>query len=227
MWVIPEVTPEFEARMLDVLALYERPYNPKEPVVCLDEKNHQLLSTPRGSQPMRPKAVGVSGTPKRTDYEYQRQGVRNEFVILEPKVGRRHIRTTKHRTGRDWAKTIRHLAERMYPTASTIHLVEDNLNTHNPRYLTEVYGTTEAAKLLAKLTFHPTPKHASWLNMAEIEIGAFTRAVLKRRVATDEQLATHKNAYVRRRNLAKTMVNWTFTPARAQAKFGLENLRGN
>lgn len=218
MWVIPEVTPEFEARMLDVLTLYEQPYDPAEPVVCLDEKNHQLLATPRGNRPMRP------GKPKRTDYEYARAGVRNEFVILEPRAGRRHIRTTKHRTGRDWAKAIRHLVTHMYPTATTIHLVEDNLNTHNAKYLTEVYGETEAARFLARLQFHPTPKHASWLNMAEIEIGVFSRAVLKRRVATDAQLVTHKNAYVRLRNLAKATVNWTFTPAQAQAKFTLKSL---
>ncbi len=227
MWVIPEVTPEFETRMLDVLTQYEQPYNEAEPVVCLDEKNHQLLSTPRGSRPLRPRKNGTSGKPKRTDYAYVRQGVRNEFVILEPKAGRRHIRTTKHRTGRDWAKTIRHLVDRMYPNATTIHLVEDNLNTHHVKYLTEVYGPTKAAQLLARLEFHPTPKHASWLNMAEIEIGVFTRSVLRRRVATDEQLAAHKNAYVRRRNLAKATVNWTFTPAQARTKFKLKDLHGN
>lgn len=221
MWVIPKVTPEFEARMLDVLELYERPLNLKEPVVCLDEKNHQLLATPRGSRPLRP------GKPKRTDYEYQRAGVRNEFVILEPKAGQRHIRTTKHRTGRDWAKTIRHLVTHMYPDATTIHVVEDNLNTHNERYLTEVYGAVEAATLLARLQFHPTPKHASWLNMAEVEIGTFTRAVLRRRVPTDADLLKHKNAYVRRRNLAKATVNWTFTPAKARARFKLKDLHRN
>lgn len=221
MWVIPEVTPEFEARMLDVLTLYEQPYDPAEPVVCLDEKTHQLLATPRDSRPMRP------GKPKRTDYEYQRVGVRNEFVLLEPKAGRRHIRTTKHRTGRDWAKTIRHLATHMYPDATTIHLVEDNLNTHHAKYLTEVYGPTKAADLLRRLQFHPTPKHASWLNMAEIEIGSFTRSVLSRRVPTDTDLLKHKNAYVRRRNLAKATVNWTFTPAQARAKFKLTSLHEN
>lgn len=220
MWVIPEVTPEFETRMFDILELYQRPLSSTEPVVCLDEKN-QLFSTPRGSRPMRP------GTPKRTDYEYQREGVRNEFIVLEPKAGRRHIRTTKRRTGRDWAKTIRHLVTHMYPDATTIHLVEDNLNTHHPKYLTEVYGAAEAAKLLVRLQFHPTPKHASWLNMAEIEIGVFTRAVLKRRVPTDAILAAHKNAYVRRRNLAKVTVNWTFTPERARAKFKPNNLHCN
>lgn len=227
MWVIPEVTPEFETRMLDVLEQYERPLNPQEPVICLDEKNHQLLSTPRGSRPMRARTTSAGGKPRRTDYEYQRVSVRNEFVILEPKAGRRHIRTTKHRTGRDWAKTIRHLVTRMYPDATTIHVVEDNLNTHNAKYLTDVYGQVEAATLLARLKFHPTPKHASWLNMAEIEIGSFTRAVLKRRVPTDAMLTTHKNAYVRRRNLAKATVNWTFTPERARAKFKLKDLHGN
>lgn len=227
MWVIPQVTPEFETRMLDVLALYERPYDPHEPVVCLDEKNHQLLSTPRGSRPQRPAKPSVPGKPKRTDYEYARAGVRNEFVILEPKAGRRHIRTTKHRTGRDWAKTIRHLVTHMYPDATTIHLVEDNLNTHHAKYLTAVYGEVEAATLLARLEFHPTPKHASWLNMAEIEIGSFTRAVLKRRVPTDTALAKHKNAYVRRRNLTKATVNWTFTPAKARTKFKLKALHCN
>lgn len=224
MWVIPKLTPEFEARMLDVLKLYERPLNPKEPVVCLDEKNHQLLSTPRGSRPMQSRTPTTAGKPKRTDYEYQRAGVRNEFIILEPKAGRRHIRTTKRRTGRDWAKAIRHLLTHMYPNATTVHLVEDNLNTHHAKYLTEVYGQVGAAKLLARLKFHPTPKHASWLNMAEVEIGSFTRAVLKRRVPTDADLLKHKNAYVRRRNLAQATVNWTFTPERARAKFKLKGL---
>lgn len=222
MWVIPEVTPEFETRMLDVLELYERPLNPQEPVVCLDEKTHQLLSTPRGSHPMRPRQPAQRGKPRRTDYEYQRAGVRNEFVILEPKAGRRHIRITKHRTGRDWAKTIRHLVTRMYPNAKTIHLVEDNLNTHHAKYLTEVYGVAEATKLLARLQFHPTPKHASWLNMAEIEIGTFTRAVLKRRIPTDAELTKHTTAYIRRQNRAKATVNWTFTPERARTKFKLK-----
>lgn len=219
MWVIPAVTPEFLDRMQDVLRLYERPHNETEPVVCLDEKTHQLLATPRGSRPSRPATTNQAGKPKRTDYEYRREGVRNEFIILEPAAGRRHIRITKRRTGRDWAKTIRHLVTHMYPEATTIHLVEDNLNTHHPKYLTEVYGPTTAAEITKRLCFHPTPKHASWLNMAEIEIGIFTRSVLRKRLATDTELKAETTAYLRHRNQARATVKWTFTAAQAKARF--------
>lgn len=219
MWVIPKVTPEFEERMLDVLDTYALPYNEDEPVICLDEKNHQLLSSIRKPLVMKP------GKCLRVDYEYKREGVRNEFVVVEPKAGKRHIRTTRKRKGRDWAKVVKFIADRMYPKASKIHLIEDNLNTHNGKYLHEVYGKDKAEAILSRIEFHPTPKHASWLDMAEIEIGIFTRTVLKRRISNDEDLKIQKNAYVRNRNRAKAKINWTFTREKATEKFKLNTLR--
>jgi len=218
MWCIPKVTPEFEKRLLDICSLYEQPLNPRQPVVCFDEKNHQLLSTPHGSLAAKPKSQ-----PRRTDYEYQREGVRNEFVIIEPKAGWRHIRSTNHRTGRDWAKMIKFIATKRYPNATKIHLIEDNLNTHNPKYLTEVYGEEEARKLLTRIKFHPTPTHASWLNQAEIEIGIFFRQVLNKRLASDSELKREKDAYLKERNKNKALITWSFTVQKAQEKFKISS----
>jgi hypothetical protein len=216
MWVIPKVTPEFEERMMDVLDTYAKPYDPDEPVVCLDEKNHQLLSDIRKPLKMKP------GKSRRVDYEYKREGVRNEFVVVEPKAGKRHVKTTRKRKGRDWAKVIKFVTDKMYPEAKKIHLVEDNLNTHNEKYLIEVYGGKEAGRIVSRIKFHPTPKHASWLNMAEIEIGIFTRMVLKNRIANDKELKVRKDAYIKNRNNRKTKINWTFTRERATLKFKLK-----
>lgn len=218
MWVIPKVTPEFEERMLDVLDTYALPYNENEPVICLDEKNHQLISDTRQPLAMKP------GKYQRVDYEYKREGVRNEFVIIEPLAGKRHIRTTKKRTGHDWAKAIKFVANKMYPKARKIHLVEDNLNTHNKKYVIEVYGRKEADQILERFEFHSTPKHASWLNMAEIEIGIFTKAVLKKRIGNDRDLKIQKDAYVRDRNKKQAKIHWTFTRELATKKFKLNEL---
>lgn len=218
MWVIPNVTPEFEERMIDVLDTYAKPYNPDEPVICMDEKNHQLISDTKKSLKMKP------GKCLRVDYEYKREGVRNEFVIVEPKAGRRHIRTTKRRTGRDWAKVMGFVVLKMYPNAKLIHIIQDNLNTHNIKYLNEVYGNDKAKKIISRVLFHPTPKHASWLDQAEIEIGIFTRAVLGKRISNDKELKIQKDAYVNNRNKKRSKINWTFTKEKAIKKFKLEIL---
>lgn len=216
MWVIPEITPEFEERMMDVLDIYTKPYDADQPVICLDEKNHQLISNTRKTIPMS------SGKCRRIDYEYRREGVRNEFVVIEPKAGRRHIRTTRARTGRDWAKLIHFIVFKMYPNASLIHIVLDNLNTHNIVYLYEVYGNDIAEEILSRISLHNTPKHASWLDMAEIEIGIFTKQVLKKRISNDRALKTAKDAYVNRRNKAKSKINWKFSKEKAREIFKLK-----
>ena len=218
MWVIPEITPEFEEKMMDVLDTYAMPYNADEPVICLDEKNHQLLFDIRKPIPMSP------GKYRRIDYGYRREGVRNEFVVVEPKAGRRHIRTTKTRTGRDWAKLIHFIVFKMYPGATLIHIVLDNLNTHNIVYLYEVYGNDITEDILSRIDIHNTPKHASWLNMAEIEIGIFTKQALSRRISNDKILKTAKDAYVNRRNKEKAKINWKFSKEKAREIFKLKEI---
>mgnify|MGYP003394011621 CR=1 FL=1 len=221
MWVIPNVTPEFEERMFDVLDTYAKPYDQDQPVICLDEKNHQLLSDIKKPIKMKP------GKCLRIDYEYRREAVRNEFVVIEPKAGRRHIRTTNKRAGSDWAKLIGFITLKMYPEAKLIHIIEDNLNTHNIKYLYEVYGNDKAEAILSRIEFHPTPKHASWLDMAEIEIGIFSRMVLGKRIATDKELKRQKDAYVKNRNKVKAKINWIFTRGQAIKKFKLETMCNN
>jgi hypothetical protein len=218
MWVIPEVTSEFEEKMMDVLDVYAKPYSAENPVICLDEKNHQLLSDIRKQLPMS------TGKCRRIDYGYRREGVRNEFVVVEPKAGRRHIRTTKKRAGRDWAKVIHFIVFKMYPNTGIIHIVLDNLNTHNIVYLYEVYGNDIAEEILSRIVLHNTPEHASWLNMAEIEISVFTKQVLKKRISDDNTLKISKNAYVNRRNKAEAKINWKFSKKEAIKIFRLKPL---
>ena len=142
-------------------------------------------------------------------------------MVVEPKAGRRHIRTTKTRTGRDWAKLIHFIAFKMYPDASLIHIILDNLNTHNIVYLYEVYGNDIAEEILSRISLHNTPKHASWLDMAEIEIGIFTKQVLKKRISDDKTLKIAKDAYVNRRNRVKAKINWKFSKEKAREIFKL------
>lgn len=213
MWCVPNLTPEFRARMEDVLALYEQSYDPAEPVVCFDEKAKELHREARNPLPSAP------GMPLRRDYEYVRNGTANCFVSVEPKAGRRRVTVTERRTKADFAREISVLVTRWYRTATRIHLVLDNLNTHGPQALVETFGTRRAAPLLRKLAFHHTPVHASWLNMAEIEVSILARQCLNRRIPTCKELRREVSAWQRRRNRQKAQIHWRFTRKDARKVF--------
>lgn len=200
--------------MSDVLELYERPYNPKEPLICFDEKSKQLLAHSRKPLPMKP------GMPERVDSEYIRKGTVNIFMMVEPKAGKRHMIVRDRRTGKDFALCIKELVS-LYPDADKIHVVLDNLSTHKEKWLFEVFGKEEAEKILGKIEFHYTPKHGSWLNMAEIEIGVMETECLGRRIPDKEILQKELIAWENRRNEREAKINWRFTREKAKEKFGL------
>ena len=194
MWCIGRITTEYRERMYDLLALYAKPYDPQEPVICLDEKSKQLLEQTRS-----PLAAGP-GHLATEDYEYRRAGTRNLFVAVEPKGGRRRVAVTRRRTKPDFVGFVQSLVHGPYATARTIHLVLDNLNTHFRGSFEAVLGVDAAQAFLARIEFHYTPKHASWLNMAEIEIGILDRQCLGRRVGSEETLMAEVGAWEQRRN---------------------------
>jgi len=199
--------------MEDVLELYERPYNPKEPVVCFDEKSKQLLDNHTEPIPAKP------GRSQRTDYQYKRNGTRNIFVAIEPKAGQRKVKVTKRRTKADFAKFIKRLVQNTYQRAEKIHIVLDNLNTHFKSSLQETFDEQIAKQLLKRIVFHYTPYHASWLNMAEIEISILTRQCLNRRIPTEQLLCQEVNKWQAHRNRQKAKINWTFTRKKARKVF--------
>jgi hypothetical protein len=198
--------------MEDVLDVYTRPYDPKRPLICMDEASKQLLRDARPPQPGRP------GRPARVDYEYERAGVANLFLFCEPLAGRRWVDVTEHRTKVDWAHQIKHLVEVRHPDAERIALVMDNLNTHTPAALYEAFSPAEAKRLADKLEIHYTPKHGSWLNIAEIELSILSRQCLDRRVPDFAMLASEVAAWQQRRNAAGGTVDWRFTTADARIK---------
>jgi len=201
--------------MNDVLKQYEKGYHSWYPRVCLDEKSHQLLSTPRGERTVQ------RGKPKRIDYEYKRHGTVNLFVTIEPKKGKRTIRVTDQRTGKDFAKFVKFLCMKVYRNAKKVHLILDNLNTHNRKTLLEHLGEDQGKQVAERIVWHYTPKHASWLDQAEIEIGVLTSQVLRKRIATKSTLIPEVRAYQERRNKEKATINWQFTRAMAKKKFKL------
>lgn len=205
MWCVGQLTEEYRQRMYNLLDLYARPFRSREPVVCLDEKSKQLLKDSRRPLPIRP------GTPLRLDYEYVRGGTCNLFVAVEPKGGRRTVQITDHRAKTDFVAFVQYLLEQVYSTARRIHLVLDNLNTHFRKCFEEVLGVSVAHKLLRRVVFHYTPKHASWLNMAEIEIGILDRQCLDRRLPDRATLANEVDAWQRRRNDERRRIAWTFS----------------
>jgi transposase len=212
MWCVGQMTEEYRERMYDLLDLYAQPYQAGEPVVCLDEKSKQLLKDSRPSVPIKP------GSPMKQDYEYVRAGTCNLFVAVEPKGGRRTVMVTDHRGKIDFVAFVRHLLEQVYTTASHIHLVMDNLNTHFRKCFVEVLGAKEAETLLRRVVFHYTPKHASWLNMAEIEIGILERQCLARRLRDKVTIVAEVDAWQQRRNAARRCIEWTFTRQDADTK---------
>lgn len=198
--------------MEDVLDVYKRPYKSKFPVVCLDETNRQLIAETRKTIPAKP------GQPKRKDYEYHRNGVVNLFMMFEPLRARRHVKVKDQRTRKDFAECIRELVDVHYPDAEKIVLVLDNLNTHSNGSFYEAFEPAEARRLADKLEIHYTPKHGSWLNMAEIEIGVLSRQCLSKYIATKGQMVAEVAAWEQKRNQADATVDWQFTTADARVK---------
>jgi DDE superfamily endonuclease len=214
MWCIGALTEEYRRRMYALLALYARPMSPAEPVICIDEKSLQLIGHSRAPLPME------SRSPDKVDYEYVRNGTTNLFVAVEPKAGRRIVSVTEHRGKTDFVAFIDDLLTKAYATARRIHLVLDNLNIHFRKSFDDVLGKRDATKLLRRVQFHYTPKHASWLNMAEIEIGILSRQCLDRRVGSRQLLRCEVNAWQQARNAAQRTIEWKFTRQDADQKLG-------
>jgi hypothetical protein len=211
---VADLDEDYIAKMEDVLAVYERPYDPKEPVVCLDEKPVTLHADVRPASPAKP------GREARRDNEYERCGTANVFCAVEPKAGRHFTFPTPDRSGFEFAQVAVRLAL-AYAEAKTIHLVMDNLNIHRRKSLTDVFGPEMAAEVWTRFTVHYTPSHGSWLNQAEIEIGIFSRQCLgKRRIPTLKNLGLEAKAWNRRMNRNHVKINWKFDRKAARRKFG-------
>lgn len=208
----PEKNAEFVAAMEDVLEVYERPYDSARPVVCLDEQSKQLIKETRTPIPPAP------GRPARTDYEYERNGTANLFMLFEPLGGWRHVKVTERRTRTDFAELIRELVDVHYPRAEKIVLVMDNLNTHKAASLYEAFPPAEARRLIEKLEIHYTPKHGSWLDMAETELSVLTKQCLDRRIPDMPTLIREVAAWETQRNLRKATIDWQFTTDQARTK---------
>jgi len=218
MWCVPVLDGEYKARMYDVLDLYEKPYNSRYPVVCLDEKSVELHDE------KRPPIRRPSGT--RRDYEYVRHGTANVFCVVEPKAGRHITKPTKNRKKPAIARMLRDIAA-TYPDAKTIHLVMDNLRGHSCRALEETFGETQGREIWSRFTVHYTPKHGSWLNQAEIEISIYARQCLgKRRIASLSELRAETAAWRRRVNRQRLTIDWKFTVEKARKKFRYSRRRG-
>lgn len=198
--------------MEDVLGVYTRPYDPARPVVCLDETSRQVLAEARPALPAAP------GTPRREDPEYVRHGVANLFLVCEPLRGWRQVVVSDRRTRLDWAACVKELADTHYPTAEKIVLVLDNLNIHTPASLYGAFPPAEAKRLADRLEIHHTPKHGSWLNMAEIELSILQRQCLDRRLGDRATLEREVAAWVAARNAAVRRIDWRFTTAEARIK---------
>lgn len=212
-WCIPTAPDaEFVYHMEDILHVYTRPYDLARPQVCMDEINTQLLSDTRDALPLEP------GKPIREDYEYERHGVCNVFLACEPLTGKRYTMVAAQRTKQDWAQFMRQLADEHYPDAEKIVLVMDNLNTHTLAALYEVFPVAEARRLAQRFEVHYTPKHASWLNMAEIELSALDRQCLSQHLASLDMAERHITAWTIRRNRASVAIHWRFTAEDASIK---------
>jgi hypothetical protein len=198
--------------MENVLELYAEPYDPLRPVVCFDEASKVLHDHVTEPRPVAP------GKPAKEDYEYTRQGTANLFIIVEPLAGWREVTVTERRTIPDFAAQMKYLCEDLYPNATTIRVVLDNLNTHTLGSLFSTFAPDEAWQLAKRLEFHYSPKHASWLNMAECELSVLSRQCLNRRLATRPQMASEVAAWVASRNAQQTKINWTFRVADARTK---------
>jgi hypothetical protein len=206
------VSAEFVAALEDVLDLDAEPYDPKRPKVNVDETSKQLIRELREPLPAAP------GQPARYDYAYERNGTRNRFMFVEPQAGWRHMTITERRTMHDFAHQMQWLVDEAYPEATVIQVVMDTLNTHKPASLYETFAPAEARRLLKKLAFHYTPKHGSWLNMAEIELSIVSRQCLERRIPDAAMLRREISAYEDTRNAANATITWRFSTTDARKK---------
>ena len=198
--------------MEDILDIYEMPYDPERPVVCMDEKPYQLLGEAAEPLPMRP------GNDQKVDSEYTRNGTCSIFAFVEPLGGKHHVSVRGHRTATDWAEEIKYLVDVMYPEAEKIILVMDNLNTHKPASLYKKYPAVEARRIIKRLEIHYTPKHGSWLDIAEIELNVMTRQSLSHRIGDINTLRNELSAWEAERNKAAAKVNWQFKTTDARIK---------
>src|SRR5271157_1490586 len=216
MWCVAELNADYIQKMEDVLAVYEKPYNPAEPVVCLDEKPVSLHADVRAPIPAKPGKVA------KRDNEYKRCGTANVFGVVEPKVGRHFTTATPDRSAFQFAQVVYRLALH-YPEAQTIHLVMDNLNTHCRKSLTDLYGAEIGSEIWDRFTIHYTPKHGSWLDQAEIELSLFSRQCLgQRRISDLSLLRRETKAWNRQANRARTTIQWRFTRRKARQTFRYE-----
>lgn len=213
MWCIPpQRNAEFVCALENVLEVYQRPYDPKRPMVCMDETSKQLVKETCVPQPARP------GQPQRFDYEYERNGTANLFMFCEPLAGRRRVAVTNRRTKCDWAEQIRVLLEVQYPRAERVTLVMDNLNTHSLASLYEAFEPGQARRMINRLEVVYTPKHGSWLNMAEIELGVLSRQCMGGRVPDQPTLVASVERWQKDRNASRATIDWQFTTADARIK---------
>ena len=212
MWCIQEITKEYRTRMYRLLDLYKQAYDPCQPMVCMDEKSKQLLEDSR--QPIKAKP----GKPEKVDYEYRRKGTCNIFVAVVPKAGMRIVKVTDQRTKEDFAYFIEELVEKHFRKATYIQLVLDNLNTHFEGSLIETFGKRKANRLLKKIRFIYTPKHGSWLNMAEIEISIMDRQCTGGRIDSKETLESNVAIWSKERNKERRNIEWKFTRQDADKK---------
>ena len=212
-WCIPpSANAEFVYHLEDVLEVYKRPVNPQRPLVCFDETPEQLISETRPALPMQ------SGRPRRDDYEYRREGVANLFMFFAPLQNWRTVKVTPQRTKADWAHCMRDLADVHFPQAEKIVIVQDQLNTHSPAGLYQVFVPMEAKRILDRFEFHSTPKHGSWLNMAEIELSVLNRQCLRRCIPSQADLIRETETWVRERNQKQATVDWQFAAQDARIK---------
>jgi hypothetical protein len=208
----PRENSHFVAAMEQVLDVYKRPYNKSKPVVCMDETPKQLIKEVRKSLPIRP------GFEKRVDYEYSRSGVCNVFMVNEPLAGKRFTKITSQRTKKDWALLVRYICDKLYPAAEIITLVMDNLASHSAAALYETFEPAEAKRIWDRLEFIYTPKHGSWLNMAEIELNVLTKQCLNRRIDNKKTVRAEVKAWQNHRNNKDARIKWQFTTKDARVK---------
>jgi len=211
MWCIPKASADYVACMEDVLELYEQPFDPQRPMICFDEWRRALIGETRTSLPAQP------GRRKRVDYEYRRNGVAYLHILFEPLIGKRFIRVTSQHTKKEFAECMQWLVDEIYPSAEVIRLVMDNLAAHKPASLYDVFPPEKARRILRKLEFHYTPKHGSWLNMAEIELSVMGRT-MKNLIPELHTFAKEAHALTDERNASKASVDWQFRTDNARIK---------
>ncbi len=210
--IAPEANAAFVAAMEDILEVYQRPHDPDKPLVCLDETSKQLIVETRKPIPAKP------GRPKLEDYEYERNGVANLFMLFAPLEGWRHVKVTDRHAALDYAHALKDLSDTHFPDAAKIVLVQDNLSTHKPASLYEAFPAAEARRLVERFEWHYTPKHGSWLDMAESELGVLATQCLDRRIPDKPTLTTQVAAWEESRNKHYAKANWQFTTADARVR---------